>query len=391
MVAILVVSAIGVGAAAAGTPATEDDTDGPFVDLSGWLAPGEDSSITVETSTATDTVASVQSIIDDVLSNIFDTPDPWADFGDEGDPSDGPESDDGDADDADGEGEVPETDDDGSGVDDDDASEPVDDGDTADDAGDSEQEDDSDGTDDTEDEADPVDDSDETDDDTESDDSESDADDGDDSSESVDDDTDASAGDNGTDEVDEDESTGADGDDETEDATDEDTDDASAGDTEDGTLDRALVEQYVHEAVNEERTARGLEALAFDEDLQEIARSHSQDMAERDYFAHTDPEGNSFADRYEAHGYECRAYTDDGYYYTGGENIAYTYFDQPVRTSSGEVVEHTTERELAEGIVDQWMNSDGHRENILAEHWNNEGIGIYVTEDDRVYATQNFC
>ncbi|MHC3439583.1 CAP domain-containing protein [Natrialbaceae archaeon A-gly3] len=305
IVAILVVSTIGIGAAAAGTTATQsnDDADEWIVDVM-WQTPDEDSSITVDTSTTTDTVVSVQSIIDDVLSNVFDTPDPWVDFSDEGD-----------------------------------------------------------------------------------------------SSEPVDDETDADTEDDETDEVEEDdESTDADGDDEagdstddeTEDGTDEDTDDGAADD-DDGALDRALVERYVHEAVNEERTDRGLEALAFDDELREIARAHSEDMAERGYFAHDDPEGNSFADRYEEHGYECRAYTDDGYYYTGGENIAYTYFDQPVRTSSGEIVEHTTERELANGIVDQWMNSDGHRENILAEYWNNEGIGIAVTDDNRVYATQNFC
>ena len=37
------------------------------------------------------------------------------------------------------------------------------------------------------------------------------------------------------------------------------------------------------------------------------------------------------------------------------------------------------------------MNSDGHRENVLASRWNSEGIGIYVTDENKVYATQNFC
>ncbi|WP_255191244.1 CAP domain-containing protein [Natronobeatus ordinarius] len=158
-----------------------------------------------------------------------------------------------------------------------------------------------------------------------------------------------------------------------------------------GALDRTLVEQYVHEAVNEERAARGLEELEFDEELQTIARTHSEDMAERGYFAHTDPDGNSFADRYDEHGYDCRADAGGGYYYIGGENIAHTHFDKPVRTDSGEIVRYTDERELADGIVEGWMNSDGHRENLLADHWTNEGIGISVTDDDEVYATQNFC
>ena len=37
------------------------------------------------------------------------------------------------------------------------------------------------------------------------------------------------------------------------------------------------------------------------------------------------------------------------------------------------------------------MNSSGHRSNILADAWRNEGIGIYVTDEGKVYATQNFC
>lgn len=147
----------------------------------------------------------------------------------------------------------------------------------------------------------------------------------------------------------------------------------------------------MHEYVNEERTQRGLNALDFDEDLREIARYHSEDMAQRGYFSHTDPEGNNFADRYDRFNYTCRVPTDGNTYYTGGENIAYTYYETNVRLDSGEIVHYDTESELARGIVNQWMNSTGHRENLLADYWQNEGIGIYVTDDNKVYATQNFC
>lgn len=54
----------------------------------------------------------------------------------------------------------------------------------------------------------------------------------------------------------------------------------------------------------------------------------------------------------------------------------------------------TNESELAEIIVTQWMESTGHRENILRPEWNSEGIGVAIddTEDDTVvYVTQNFC
>ncbi|WP_162224342.1 CAP domain-containing protein [Halorussus amylolyticus] len=155
-------------------------------------------------------------------------------------------------------------------------------------------------------------------------------------------------------------------------------------------LDRDRIEDLVHEHVNERRSDHGLGAVDFDTDLREIARSHSEDMAENDYFSHESPDGETRSDRYDEFGYDCRAYIDESRYYTGGENIAYTYYDANVATDDG-TVRYTTADELAEGVVRGWMNSEGHRENILTEAWNNEGIGVYVTSEGKVYATQNFC
>lgn len=220
-----------------------------------------------------------------------------------------------------------------------------------------------------------------------------DEDDTDDETDEVDDPSDEDTADEGetdgdeTDEADEDETDGTDEDEiddaDDEDITDEDETDETADD--DADVDRAAVEQYAHEAVNEERAAHGLEELEFDTELRDIARAHSEDMAERGYFSHVDPEGNDFVDRYDEAGYECNI---NGY--TGGENIAQTWYDTPVTTDDG-TVQYEDEQELGYGIVDQWMNSPDHRDNILAEQWENEGIGVHITDDDQVYATQNFC
>jgi uncharacterized protein YkwD len=156
-------------------------------------------------------------------------------------------------------------------------------------------------------------------------------------------------------------------------------------------LDGSRVEKRVHDYVNEHRAEHGLASLDFDTDLREIARYHSEDMAANDYFAHTSPSGETTSDRYEKFGYDCRADAGDGTYYTGAENIAYTYYDQRVRTGDGETVRYTNADELAQGIVRGWMNSEGHRENILMEAWDREGIGVFVTDEGKVYATQNFC
>lgn len=155
--------------------------------------------------------------------------------------------------------------------------------------------------------------------------------------------------------------------------------DAEAGDTSDGSGDltrRARIERRIHEYTNEARVSRGLGTLNFDTDLREIARYHSRDMAHNDYFAHTSPSGETMGDRYDAFGYDCQA----GGYYTGGENIAYTY-------ASGS----DSADAIGQEIVRMWMNSQGHRENILNSAWANEGVGVYVGSDGRVYATQNFC
>lgn len=167
----------------------------------------------------------------------------------------------------------------------------------------------------------------------------------------------------------------------------------ATGNASNDAIDRAAVERHVHEYVNEERTERDLEPLEFDPELREIARYYSGRMAEEAFFAHTAPDGETLSDRYEAFGYECRVTTGDGRYATGGENLAYTYYDVPVRTDDG-IERYDSERELARGIVDGWMNSEGHRENLLAPYWEHEGIGVYAIEEDgqiRVYATQHFC
>lgn len=158
-------------------------------------------------------------------------------------------------------------------------------------------------------------------------------------------------------------------------------------------IDRAETERYVHEYVNEERTERGLAPLEFDADLRAVARYYSARMAKEEFFAHTAPDGGTLSDRYDRFNYDCHVSVGDGRVATGGENLAHTYYEAPVKTDDG-VEFYDTERELARGIVDGWMNSSGHRKNLLQSYWEREGIGVYAIEEGgrlRVYATQHFC
>jgi uncharacterized protein YkwD len=47
--------------------------------------------------------------------------------------------------------------------------------------------------------------------------------------------------------------------------------------------------------------------------------------------------------------------------------------------------------EIAKKTVDDWMNSPDHRKNILDPNHQSEGIGVYITDEFKVYITENFC
>lgn len=151
-------------------------------------------------------------------------------------------------------------------------------------------------------------------------------------------------------------------------------------------VNETTVERQIHEEINDRRAEQGLSRLAYDPELSEIAQDHSQDMSDNDYVGHTGSDGSDFRERYQQAGYDCRVETTRNTYALGGENIAQTWYQE--RLDSGDY--YTSTEELAIGIVEQWMNSPGHRDNILKEYWQSEGIGVIIA-GDKVYATQNFC
>gem|GEM_PF-1007261 len=148
----------------------------------------------------------------------------------------------------------------------------------------------------------------------------------------------------------------------------------------------------IHARINEVRAQHGLSTLAWDDLLAGIALEHSRDMAGRNYFDHVSPEGKDFADRYREHGYTRTTRVGD-VVYQGGENLfqgnvveSYTY-----DRDTGEILTYSyfTLESLADTAVEGWMESPGHRENILTP-FSREGIGVWVDYDGEVYITQNF-
>ena len=151
------------------------------------------------------------------------------------------------------------------------------------------------------------------------------------------------------------------------------------------------LEKKIHNLINAERKKKGLAALGWQESLNRIARRYSQDMSKRNFFAHNDPEGNSFLDRYKEEGFACRLRIGNTTY-LGGENIAQDNLYHSVLYRNGvPYYDWNTEDEIAASIVKGWMNSKGHRENILTPYFKHHGIGLSISDDGKVYVTQNFC
>jgi len=150
------------------------------------------------------------------------------------------------------------------------------------------------------------------------------------------------------------------------------------------------LEREVHNWTNHYRTQYGLNELEINIQLSNVAENHSQDMADKNYFSHTNLQGESPTDRVERQGFNCHIDLPGNRYVKGiGENIwqgwTYRY------TINGVPSGHYTQSELAKKIVDDWMGSTSHRESILTDFWLSEGIGIVITEDGKTYAAQNFC
>jgi uncharacterized protein YkwD len=159
-------------------------------------------------------------------------------------------------------------------------------------------------------------------------------------------------------------------------------------------IDPAALEMRIHELTNSQRLQNGLSTLSYDSFLADIARGHSWDMVQRNFFEHVNPDGDSARDRGDAAGYPCIRVIGQ-YTYSGiSENLYMGHRASAYYTNAdGEVTSYDwrTLEDIAQVTVNGWMESPGHRENILAPQISYQGIGITFGPDDRVYATQNFC
>ncbi|GIJ76988.1 Uncharacterized conserved protein YkwD, contains CAP (CSP/antigen 5/PR1) domain [Micromonospora phaseoli] len=117
----------------------------------------------------------------------------------------------------------------------------------------------------------------------------------------------------------------------------------------------------VVELVNAERAKAGCGAVSIDQKLMTAAQRHSQDQADHQNMSHTGSDGSNLKARIERVDYVARAY---------GENVAWNY-------------------QTPAAVMDGWMNSEGHRDNILNCTYTEIGVG--VASSNGPYWTQVFA
>ena len=133
------------------------------------------------------------------------------------------------------------------------------------------------------------------------------------------------------------------------------------------------IEPLILKYTNQERSSRGLPELASDSKLQIIARDHSRDMAVNNFFNHVNPAGEDPTARAARHGYPTTK-NFGSYYMVGiGENIG----DMAVGNVEGIGLVPNDANAIAKAMVNQWMNSPGHRANILNAQYSRLGAGVY--------------
>ncbi len=126
----------------------------------------------------------------------------------------------------------------------------------------------------------------------------------------------------------------------------------------------AQMEIRVRQQINAIRQQQGLNQLRNNEKLAQVARNYSRQMAEQNFFSHTSPQGTTVVQRVHSAGI---------FYFMVGENLFKgTNLPDPVPSA-----------------VQGWVNSPGHRENILRPEFRETGVGVW-RKGNTYYFTQLF-
>lgn len=166
-----------------------------------------------------------------------------------------------------------------------------------------------------------------------------------------------------------------------------------------GTLQRKLqselsvaerIQNEVIATTNAERIAAGVPPVRVNKQLQAASVQHAKDMYERGYFSHFTPEGLSYVDRIKASGYtdvdplacQCQQIFDltEGTETQTDRGANFVVYEADICSCTPKIAlgENLAKGQLTvEEVVQDWMNSPGHRRNILEPSFTELGVGIF--------------
>lgn len=136
----------------------------------------------------------------------------------------------------------------------------------------------------------------------------------------------------------------------------------------DGAWQLAQAEQQILGLVNDQRVRKGEQPLHPTKRLDELARSHSRDMASRHYFSHMSPDGSTPAQRARNAGVPFHDIAEN--IYMDNKDDLGDFPDQAVRS---------------------WLHRMERRANILDSSFTRTGVGVSRSPDGRIYVTQEFA
>jgi uncharacterized protein YkwD len=136
--------------------------------------------------------------------------------------------------------------------------------------------------------------------------------------------------------------------------------------------DIETLERAVYNMMNGFRVEEGYEPLGYNQDLAEIARYHSWNMARKDFFAHDDYKGRSGGDRADYFGYPDTAIS---------ENLFRVGIPEEVKSS----------KPIANKTIQGWKNSPSHRAGMLTTAHIVAGIGGYIDTNRVVFITAMYA
>ena len=126
----------------------------------------------------------------------------------------------------------------------------------------------------------------------------------------------------------------------------------------------------IHSLTNTARAKDNRAVLSFDTKLSDLAKERSEDMIRQNYFSHTSPNSCDLSCRFKNSNYQTL---------TWGENLA--------ESTSHDMLSN---QELAEMFMESWLNSNGHRDNLLSKKFTHQGIGTAV-KGGRIVVTVVFA